>query len=114
MNVWFLPCNETPFLNRDHPVFLAIRDRVLGCDDYRILLEHFGWVTYHSCFKTKEEAQEELFHKYEVYWLDQGLPLVAKRSTLFGYFKHLGKPEVMLPWFDLDSVLRDPYAETTD
>ena len=110
MNVWYLPCNETPFLNRNHPVFLAIKDRVIACDDFRICLQHFGWVTFHSCYKSKEEASEQLFFKYENYWVDHGLQVVKKRSTLFDYFGHLHKPEVMLPWFDLTSVLKEPYA----
>lgn len=114
MNVWFLPCNETPFPNRNHPVFLAIKDRVIGCDDFRIYLEHFGWVTFHSCFISKEEAEEELFHKYEIFWIDHGLVQVVRRSTLFDYFRHMERPEVLLPWFDLDNVLRDSYAETRD
>lgn len=109
--VWFLPCNDTPFLNRNHPVFLAIRDRAVDVTEGRIRLEHFGWVTAESCRKYKTEAEEALFHKYEVLWIDHGLTKVATRSTLDAYCRHSGKSSVQLFWFDLTTVLcEDNYA----
>jgi len=106
-DVWYLPCNETPFLNRNHPVFLAIKDRIVDCDEGRIRLKHFGWVTPSACCKTQSEAEEELFHQYETMWLDKGKMQVRSRSTLSAYYRHLGQPQTPLPWFDLTNVLYD-------
>lgn len=106
-NVWFLPCSETPFLNRNHPVFLAIKDRVVDCDEGRIQLAHFGWVTPGACCKTRTEAEEELFHHYETLWLDRGLTKVKSRSTLNDYLCHADRHKLKIPlvWFDLHSVI---------
>ena len=111
--VWFLPCNETPFLNRNHPIFLAIRDKIVDCDEGRIRLKNFGWVRPQSCYKHRAEAEEELFHHYEDNWLDLGQVKVKSRSTLRDYYRHSGKDEVSLPWFDLHSILYEDYDATS-
>lgn len=119
-NVWFLPCNETPFLNRNHPVFLAIKDRVVDCDEGRVRLAHFGWVIPGACCKTKDIAEEELFHHYETLWLDRGLTTVKHRSTLEAYYRHSGLPRHDIyglgrfVWFDLHGVIFEKPEVTID
>lgn len=109
-DVWYLPCNETPFLNRNHPVFLAIKDRVVDCDEGRIRLKNFGWVTPQACCKTASEAEEELFHHYETLWLDRGIITVKERSSLRDFYRHRGQPAPHLPWFDLRGVLYEEHS----
>ncbi len=103
--VWYLPCNDTPFLNRHHPVFLAIKDQVVDVGEGKIKLAHFGWVTPASCCKTREVAEEELFSHYEMGWLDFGMTAFKKRSQLTAFCNHRHLNNLNLPWFDLWSIL---------
>ena len=111
-DVWFLPGHETPFLNRTHPVFLAIKDRVVDYEEGRIRLQHFGWVSPASCCKNRTEAEEELFHLYEECWLDKGI-LKPPRSTLQSYYQHCGRVLPTLPWFDLHNLLSEDHDATS-
>lgn len=110
--LWFLPCNETPFLNRNHPVFLAIKDRVVACDEGRILLEKIGWVNPASCVKTRSEAEEQLYFHMEALWIDRG-DWPERRNTLNDYIEHQGCKPFVLPWFDLHSLLYEGDAHAT-
>jgi hypothetical protein len=106
--LWYLPCSDTPFLNRNHPVFLAIKDRVVDVDEGQIRLRHFGWVSPFACCKQLWDAELQLFHHYETLWIDRGLTKV-KPCTLFDFCNHRGLPKQNLPWFDLHRILSDDY-----
>lgn len=107
MDIWFLPCSETPFLNRNHPVFLAIKDRVVDFDEGRVRLEHFGWVTPQACCKHRVEAEEELFHHYEQLWLDRGKVHVRKSNSLESFCLHKGLARLSLPCVSLNEILTE-------
>lgn len=113
-NLWFLPCNETPFPNRNHPVFLAIKDGVIAIDENRICFSHLGWVTPDSCCRTHGEAEEQLFFQFEKFWIDKGFDKVTTPNTLEDYFQHSKLNYSNLPWFNINSLFREGHHATSD